>query len=386
MLPQLETAQAAQADAIADRHQSALATIRSLRESDIPAVVALMARVYPDHGWPSQSLCEDYFHEMLFESPWRDPELASQVAENDGEVVGFQALLPRLMRLNGRLLRVAVSCQFMVDPDRRHGLTALQLIKKCFAGPQDLTIADGANEIARRIWVGLGGQCSLLYSLHWTRPLRPAAFALSMLRKRGAMPAALQFAAQPVAKCLDAASARLRPNHFHRPSNAFTDEPLKPAQMLACLPELMQGYALQPVYDEQSFAWLLEQTARKNRHGKLRSRAVLDSQRRLIGWYLYYLRRGAPGEVVQVAARAGRYDDVLQRLLIDAWRQGATALRGRLDPRFAQELSDHHCWLRREGSFTLFHSRHADLTAAIHRGDAFLSRLEGEWWLRFLGG
>jgi hypothetical protein len=24
--------------------------------------------------------------------------------------------------------------------------------------------------------------------------------------------------------------------------------------------------------------------------------------------------------------------------------------------------------------------------AAIHSGDAFLSRLEGEWWLRFLGG
>ena len=26
-----------------------------------------------------------------------------------------------------------------------------------------------------------------------------------------------------------------------------------------------------------------------------------------------------------------------------------------------------------------------ELMAAIHRGDAFLSRLEGEWWLRFLG-
>jgi hypothetical protein len=342
--------------------------------------------VYPDHGWPSESTCESYFHEMLFETPWFDPELPSQVAESDGKVVGFQALLPRPMRFNGRTLKVAVSCQFMVDPDKRHGLTALQLLKRCFAGPQDLTLADGANEIAQRIWVGLGGQCSLLYSLHWTRPLRPASFALSKLRRRGALPTALQFAVHPVARWIDAASARLPPNRFHRSAVELTDEPLKPAQMLACLPEVTAGYALQPVYDEQSFAWLVDQTARKKRHGKLRLRAVFDDQRRLIGWYLYYLRRGALGEVVQVAALNGRCNDVLQRLLLDAWRQGATALRGRLDPRFAQELSDRHCWLRREGSFTLFHSRHADVTAAIHRGDAFLSRLEGEWWLRFVAG
>jgi len=31
-------------------------------------------------------------------------------------------------------------------------------------------------------------------------------------------------------------------------------------------------------------------------------------------------------------------------LLIDAWRQGATALRGRLDPHHVQQFSDRHCW------------------------------------------
>jgi hypothetical protein len=33
----------------------------------------------------------------------------------------------------------------------------------------------------------------------------------------------------------------------------------------------------------------------------------------------------------------------------------------------------------------LVHSRDPEIMAAIHRGEAFLSRLEGEWWLRFLG-
>ena len=113
---------------------------------------------------------------------------------------------------------------------------------------------------------------------------------------------------------------------------------------------------------------------------------MLESGRRLIGWYLYYLNAGGVSEVVQIAACNGSFDRVLQRLLADAWRQGAVAVRGRLDPRHAQELSDRHCWFRREGTWTLVHSRNADLAAAIHQGNAFLSRLEGEWWLRFQGG
>jgi len=76
----------------------------------------------------------------------------------------------------------------------------------------------------------------------------------------------------------------------------------------------------------------------------------------------------------------------LQRLLADAWHHGATAVCGRVDPRYAQELSNRHSWFRREGTWTLVHSPHADIMAAIHRGDAFLTRLEGEWWLRFQGG
>jgi hypothetical protein len=36
----------------------------------------------------------------------------------------------------------------------------------------------------------------------------------------------------------------------------------------------------------QSLAWLLNQAARKTRHGALRTRGVFDGKRRLIGWYL----------------------------------------------------------------------------------------------------
>jgi hypothetical protein len=35
-----------------------------------------------------------------------------------------------------------------------------------------------------------------------------------------------------------------------------------------------------------------------------------------------------------------------------------------------------------DGSWTLVHSRDPEATAALHSGDAWLSALEGELWLR----
>jgi len=360
-----------------------MATLRIFAEDDVPAVAALFARAYPEHRWASQAACESYFREMLFDNPWRDPELPSWVAEEDGGICGFYGVMPRPMLLRGRPIRVAVTCQFMVDPDPRHSLTALQLAKACLSGPQDLTLADGAHDRSRRIWTGIGGTAPLLYSLHWTRPLRPARYLLSLLEERAAVPLPLTLAARPLGALVDALAARLRPNRFYREEGELAEDALDSATMLAHLPEVFDGNALRPVYDARSLAWLLEQTARKTHHGTLRARAVLDGERRLIGWYLYYVRAGGVGEVVQLAARNGSFDRVLQRLLADAWRHGAAAVRGRLDPRYVQELSDRHCWLRREDTWTLVHSRHAEIMAAIQRGEAFLSRLEGEWWLRW---
>jgi len=293
-------------------------------------------------------------------------------------------VLPRPMLLHGRPLRVAVGCQIVVDPDKRNGLTALQLGKAFLSGPQDLSLADGANEPVRRMWNGLGGTTSLLYSLHWTRLLRPARYVCSLLEQRN--PSAIARSARPLATPLDAIFARLRPNRFDFEETQLTEEPLNPAVMLAHLPDMMAGRSLQPAYDSRGLAWLLEQTARKTRHGDLRARAVLDRGRGLVGWYLYYVEAHGVGEVLQLVARDPHFDSVLQRLLADAWRNRAVAVRGRLDPRYIQELSNRHCWLRRESTWTLVHSCRDEVSAAILQGDAFLSRLEGEWWLRFQGG
>jgi predicted ATP-grasp superfamily ATP-dependent carboligase len=362
-----------------------MARVRVFSAQDIPGVAALFERVYPEHRWHSRAACEAYFRETLLENPWRDLDLPSRVAEHAGRIVGFQAIVPRPMRFHGRALRVAVSTQFMVAPEMRHSFTALQLLQHCMAGPQDLTLADGSNDDARQLCARIGIVAPLAYSMHWTRPLRPARYALSRLAERGSVPAPFGAAARPLAAATDLLAARLRPNRFLHDPDDLIEAPLDPGMMLAHLPEMMRGAALRPEYDARTLAWLLDQAARKTRHGVLRTRSVSDSEHRVLGWFLYYLQPGGVSEVLQIVAVEGAFDQVLQRMLADAWRHGSMAVRGRVEPRYAAELSQRHCWFRREGTWTLAHSRHPELIAAIQAGDAFLSRLEGEWWMRYLG-
>jgi hypothetical protein len=273
----------------------------------------------------------------------------------------------------------------MVHPSARHSLIALQLVKTVLSGAQDLYVTDGSNEQARRVWLGIGGTAPILQNLDWTRLLRPARYALALLDKSTRRRPLLHAARAPCALA-DALAARLHPNRFDQADDALSDQPLNAGAMLAHMPEVVdRNYPLRSLYDRSSLAWLLDQAAGKVRHGELRSRAVFDGER-LLGWFIYYARPGVVNEVLQVTACDDAFDRVLRRLLIDAWRQGATALRGRLDPPHVQQLSDRHCWFRREGAWTLIHSRHADIVAAMERGAAGLSRLDGEWWLRFVGG
>src|SRR5215831_1545655 len=184
-----------------------MATVRRLGEDDIPAACALFSRVHPDERWTSQAACEAYFREILLDNPWSDLELPSWAAEEEGRLTGFAGVVPRRMVFRGRPIRVAVGCQFMVDPNRRNGLTALQLARAVLSGPQDLFLADGANDLSRQMWAGLGGAAPLLYNLHWTRPLRPARLAVSLLAERGALPRPLLPAARSLSRLADAVAA-----------------------------------------------------------------------------------------------------------------------------------------------------------------------------------
>jgi hypothetical protein len=62
------------------------------------------------------------------------------------------------------------------------------------------------------------------------------------------------------------------------------------------------------------------------------------------------------------------------------------ALSGRLDPRYASEISDRRAYFKYRQNWLLIHSKAPELEQAIYAGDAFLTRLEGEWWIPFRDG
>ena len=360
-------------------------TVRRFVESDVPSVVDLFERVYPEYRWSSPAGLSAYFRQVFFEGPWRHLDLPSWIAAESGGACGFAGIVPRAMTFDGRSIKVGVGAQLMVAPDRRHSLVALQLVKRTLTGPQDLFVTDGANDSAMRLWAGVGGAVPALQNLHWTRPLRPFRYGLDLLARSGPLRALTRLARAP-GRLADALAARAHPNRFHQLEPSLIDVPLDVATMLAALNDVGgRKCLLRPCYDADSLGWQLEQVALKQRHGRLRARAVFD-HRTLLGWFLYYAQPGTVNEVLQIGAIGASFDRVLRQLMVDAWRQGATALRGRVDPLYVEQLSERHCWFRREGSWTLAHSRHADIVAAIERGAAGFSRLEGEWWLRFHGG
>jgi hypothetical protein len=103
----------------------------------------------------------------------------------------------------------------------------------------------------------------------------------------------------------------------------------------------------------------------------------------LRGFYLYYLRPGGISEVVRVGAQPAFLGEVIDHLFDDAWRGGAAAVSGQLDPEAFQDLASRGVAFHNDGaSWFLMHSRHAEILDAVHRGDARLTRLEGEWAIR----
>ncbi|HUF80843.1 MAG TPA: hypothetical protein VMN03_06880, partial [Burkholderiales bacterium] len=161
-------------------------------------------------------------------------------------------------------------------------------------------------------------------------------------------------------------------------------EDLDARALHAALGEHTGGLALRPHYDLATLEWLLAQVTAKKRHGRIQARLVRDPDGRVAGWFLYYLNPGM-SRVVQLAARTDRVRVVLEHLFQHASERGTLALEGRMDPRFASELGAMHCFFHAGGESTLLHARDPSVVAPLLRDDAFFTRMEGEWWLRFHG-
>jgi hypothetical protein len=366
-----------------------MSCIRNFCEQDIPQVAALHRRLMrTDTATASafrqkSDLMGSYarYFGSVFLNDTNDRGLSSFVYEQDGRIRGFLGVVARRMRFRGEPILAAVCSQFVVDPAER-GQVGLQMLKRCFEGPQDLSITDEAGDDTRRIWEWRGGATVLPYSIHWLRPLRPVQSALTFARQRKAL-ASVAGLLSPLARALDAVVTRPAGGPFRPARPRGSREGLDPTTLLACLGEVTGDRSIVPDYDERSLTRIVERTRDRMNGGRLRQFLVRDDRERVAGWFVYGAHRGGIGEVLQVAAKPLHARKVLDHLVDDAWQQGVVALSGRLDPDFAAELSEKSCFLYRRGHWTLVHSKRPDVSHALQRGDAFFTRLEGEWCLRF---
>jgi len=359
--------------------------VRPFIQDDIPQVAALKWRFLHNGSGSVPPGMESYIRELFFFSPFAEKTVPSLVYENEqGRVVGFLGVLRRRMSSHGKSIEAAAATSLVVDPDSRTTMAGLKLVNWLLSGKQDLAMTDTANQVTQQIWTRLGGKTVALYTMHWSRPLRPALYAVYVASRfgKGRLSGAFAFGCKPICRIVDAIAARLPSSPFRQTSRSITEEELTAEALVACLRDFPASHSLRAEYEPESARWLLDFMTRMNAYGSVRKVLLRNPEKKIIGWYVYCLKPGGVGEVVQVGTAHSSFAVVLDHLFYDAWSHGAIALHGRLDSRLSEESLGRYCFYF-PGNRLLVHSRDPELARQIQNGSAFLTRLDCEWCLRF---
>jgi len=332
---------------------------------------------------PSAKLAE-YFCEMLLGNPWASPEIPARVCLEDGKVIAALGVVPRPMEFRGENIIAATLTQFMVDPEHRRSPAAMQLLCRCFEGPQDMTWVDGASDPVHLFHRACGSLPAHFYSLHWMRVLRPFEMGREILSRRGSKGRLFHGITGLLSRPADFVAQRLPPFGAGKPG--FSALPVSSEELLACIREIGWREPLKPRYDPRSFAWLTGQAARAQAFGQFRMLVVFDAAGLKCGWLAYFAKRGGTAYLLQLGVRrADHFEAVLRALFADAWDVGCAVVKGPSRPEQLTALTQNYCVLRHPGSSALIHSRNPDLLNAVRLGEAALSGLDGERWQRFSG-
>jgi len=357
--------------------------VREFVKSDIPQVVDLYWKYMSHRSGAVPSALRDSFTNLYFSNPMLDARAPSFVYEGRaGEVLGFFGVTTRKMCLSGQTIRVGWAGNFVIHPKARSGVAAPGLLGAYVASNHDLLLTDSANDISRHLFQRVGFKTIPGLNIHWARPLQPAQYAVyAVSRGMSSMAsAALRLVTKPLCVVVDSMSEKIVPSGAV-PKIALSAEELSLETLLQCFAEYHKSYALWPEYDAQLLQWLLQFMERNKKRGTLRGVGLSDESRTSIGWYLYYVRPGAIGEVVQVCGKPDLFKAILEHLFQDAREQGVIALHGVADYRSISDFSDQGCFFTCRGGWALAHSRRSELLDILQRGEAFLSRLDGEWCL-----
>lgn len=351
-------------------------------ESDVPALADLHCEVFYEGRRVASDGLRRYYREVFFGGPWRDPDCPSFVYRNlDGRLTGFIGCVPRRMQFDGSEIRVVVLHRLMVSRESDSSMPGLDLLKRVYEGSQELTFSDGVNDQGRAIEEFAGASTSWLYSTNWIRPLRPTSFLIGMLSRRSRGFRSIAWLLEPAARALDWLMRRLRYAPLALDGPETLDVSVDASRLADCLSRFSRSHRLRPIYDADSMGWLLDFLHRNDPRGELKGSIVTDARGTAIGAFLYYIDAFGIAEVMLLSGEARRRGKLLKHLLHHAAQAGAVGIGGRVEPRFLPELWEQGALLK-GGDWAMVHARLPAIAEAINAGDAFLSALEGELWLR----
>ena len=359
--------------------------VRAFVQDDIPRVAELYWQFLQSQKGPHPPGLEEYFQEVFLHNPWFDSSIRSLVYEDGSRIVGFQGVVPRPMFMNGRAIQAAFGSSLVVHPESRATLAGLKLLVAFMDGKQDVAMTDTSNRLNQQLWERLGGSTSAAYGMKWARPLRPGLYGLYTMSRLGKerFSGAVSHLCGVLQETINVVAARIPRGHLRRPPDDVTEEELEIDTLLrSCLPGTSECYSLRPEYNRESLRWLLDFMSRMKAFGNLRKVVLRGATKEIIGWFIYYAKCGGIADVVQMGAAEFHMNKVLDYLFWDAWNRGAIGVQGRLEIRYAQELSEARCFFW--GSVPLLlRTRNPELARLVQRGDACISRLDGEWCLRY---
>ena len=355
--------------------------IRPLTLDDVSEIPRLMATEQGPHAEPTphvRAVIETLLPKLFIDTPHADSELPGLVSVgDDGRLTGMIGRIARQMEFRGQPIRAAVACELFVDPAHRSKMLGIKLLKQMMAGPQDLLFSDIANETSRKIWTGLGGSVASWYGLTWVKVLRPAQFALSMLRDRRF--GTLACSGRPLAALADRVLGRFTRRLAQLgPEPKATSQPLTPQSFLELFPRFSAVDDLRPVYDRETLDWVWSRLDFMYSAGRSEQHLVTSPSGEPLGWYIFQMTETRVVRVSQIVAMPNTIGPVLDHLLHRAAQQGAVAVSGRIVPRFLQAFADRRCLLRPRSTHTLIHSRDPEVLDAFATGRAFLSLFESE--------
>lgn len=357
--------------------------IRPLEKGDTPSVAALCQRILLRSKVLDSAALASHLEEVFLKHPWYDPEIPSRVFLDDsGEISGFIGVLPGRMKFRNQAIRAAIAGSLVVADPARHPLAGARLLRSVRGGAQDLTLSETANDVSMGMWERMGDRALSQYSLQWLRIFRPSGFAVAALSDRVRLARTLH----PIAAVLDSAAQRLRrrSDDGREKVAKFRLQAAARSELSIAIRELSADYPVRPDWDEATLQWLLDHAAVKRRHGEMQSHLVLSPSGKLLGCHIYFARTRGVAWVLQVLARRNSANTVVASLLDHARQSGCSAIRGRTQPETMTPLM-------RQGalffcnSATVIHTDNSELRAAIDSGDALITGLAGESWVRMIG-